>query len=249
LEAEKGKYRRKYPFPPRKRWLVPLLSTLVVGPGHTLAEDYADLILQDATEEVKNYARRRGWVNFQYQVEPWVPGSQDQMPTCEVGVIAERASRQPEVWGRVPYTLKCTQPEWELRARANVSLVVPIVVARRNISRDDLFDRATMKLEKRDLASVYRDFVTDTRLLSGQRARRSVRAGQAISLSHAVAPLMVERGDQVVIRVEADGVYASMTGEALQDGSKGEGIRVRNHSSGKVITAWVVEKGIVETRF
>jgi len=69
------------------------------------------------------------------------------------------------------------------------------------------------------------------------------------ALVEAEAPLLGERGDQVLIRVEADGVAASMTGEALQSGSKGEGIRVRNHSSGKVITAWVVERGIVETRF
>lgn len=249
MKAEKGKCRRKYPFPPRKWWLLPLLTLSLAWGGPATAEDYASLILQDATRAVKDYARRRGWVNYQFQVTPQVPASQDQMPACESPVVARRASRQPEVWGRVPYVLSCTRPQWELRAHARVSLVVPVVVARRNIARDEVFDRSTMKLEKRDLARVYREFVTDTRLLSGQRARRSVRAGQVISLSHAIVPLLVQRGDQVVIRVKAPGVYASMTGEALQDGSKGEGIRVRNLSSGKVITAWVVEKGVVETRF
>lgn len=249
MKAEKGKYRRKYVFPPRKWWLSPFLGLCLAGTGPVMAADYADLIRQSATAEVKNYAKRRGWVNYHYEVTPGLPASQDQMPPCTGQVVARRASRQSQIWGRVPYVLSCSSPEWELRAHASVSLVVPVVVAKRNISRGERLDRSVMKLEKRDLARVYRDFVTDIRLLAGQRARRSVRAGQVISLSHAVAPLLVKRGDQVVIRAEGEGIYASTSGEALQDGSRGETIRVRNLSSGKVITAWVVEKGVVETRF
>jgi flagella basal body P-ring formation protein FlgA len=36
---------------------------------------------------------------------------------------------------------------------------------------------------------------------------------------------------------------------ALEGGGKGDGIKVRNSSSGRVIQGWVVEKGVVETRF
>lgn len=252
MKAEKRKCRRKYRFPPRKSWWLPFLGLglcLSAGTDAATAPDYSELLRQHATEAVKNYAKRRGWVNYQYRVTPYLPVSPDQMPACKDQVAVARATRQSEVWGRVPYVLSCSRPQWELRAHARVSLLVPIVVAKRNITRGEVFDRSVMTLEKRDLASVYRDFVTDMRQLYGQRARRAVRAGQVISLSHAIAPLLVKKGDQVVIRAEAEGIYATTTGEALQDGSKGDSIRVRNLSSGKVITAWVVEKGVVETRF
>src|SRR5690606_20873548 len=73
--------------------------------------------------------------------------------------------------------------------------------------------------------------------------------GKEITLDQAEAPLLVERGDNVVIRVAQGGIQASMRGVALQSGSLGEGILVRNLSSDKEITAWVVENGIVESRF
>lgn len=253
-----GKAGRKSWFPPRK-WRVPLsggalLLVWLLAAGGVQAQDQnrADLaarVTADAERQVQRYARQRGWVNFDYQVDAWVPGAADQHPGCQGELVVAPAQASGRIWGRVPYRIGCSEPEWELRARAEVSLKVPVVTARRTVRRGESLNRDTMRLAVRDLADIYGDFVTDIRMLRGLRTRRAIRGGQVITLDLAEAPLLVERGDQVLIRVEADGVAASMTGEALQSGSKGEGIRVRNHSSGKVITAWVVERGIVETRF
>lgn len=257
MRAEAGTGRRKWAFPPRKWWVsFPvaltgwLVMVLLTFPATGMAQsqaDLAELLRQDAEQQVQQYARRRGWVNFEYSVEPWVPGS-DEQHGCQ-GELVLTPAQDDRRWGRVPYVISCSEPQWQLRARADVSLRVPVVTARRTIRRGEVLNRDTMQLAVRDLADIYGDFVTDSRLLAGQRSRRSIRGGQVITLDLAEAPLLVERGDNVVIRVAADGVEATMTGEALQDGSKGQGIRVRNHSSGKVITAWVVERGIVETRF
>lgn len=53
----------------------------------------------------------------------------------------------------------------------------------------------------------------------------------------------------MLIRAGSDGFAATMQGEALEWGGKGDGIKVRNSSSGRVIQAGWSEKGVVETRF
>lgn len=259
MTAEGGKSGRKRWFPPPANLLPPaglalagwvlwlMVASLVAAPAR--GDELTRLVNERATEEIRQYARRRGWVNYRYDVQAWVPGDPDNRPLCRQPVLVQPAQSGGRHWGRVPYAVSCPDPAWELRARADVSLSVPVVVARRNLARDELLTRETMMLREVDLAGVYGDFITDIRMLTGQRARRAIRSGQVITLSQATAPLMVSRGDQVLIRVEGNGVQASMTGEALQDGSKGQSIRVRNHSSGRVVTAWVVDRGIVETRF
>lgn len=253
--AERGKPGRKRLLPPRKRLLPGVAVLLAVGAGigvvgaEATDTDFASMIQADAERAVQAYARRRGWVNYEYDVEAWVPGSADRQQACDQPVEVHRAEQSGRIWGRVPYVLSCLAPNWEIRARAEVSLRVPVVTARRTIRRGETLNNTTLALARRDLADIYGDFVTDSRLLAGKRARRAIRAGQVVTLDQAEAPLLVERGDNVVIRIAVDGVAASMLGEALQGGSLGQGIRVQNHSSGKVITAWIVEKGVVEVRF
>jgi flagella basal body P-ring formation protein FlgA len=42
-------------------------------------------------------------------------------------------------------------------------------------------------------------------------------------------------------------VEARTVGEAMKKGRKGETIKVKNQSSGKVVTAVVTERGVVQT--
>lgn len=225
------------------------LSSFSTASASETQVNLSSVVSADASKQIKRYAKRRGWVNFDYGVDTWIPGGSDRVETCKSGLTVSPSDETSRQWGRVPYYIECQNPEWKVRARADVTLTVPVVVAKRNISRGETLSWRTMGLKNRDVGRIYGDFVTDIRQLSGKRARRSLRADQVITLSHAKAPLMVERNDRVVISVDADGIQASMAGMAMEDGTKGQGIRVRNLSSNKVITAWVVSKGKVESRF
>jgi flagella basal body P-ring formation protein FlgA len=226
-----------------------LAAPVFAGTSEAASAGYEARVEQHARNAVERHAQTLEWQNYTLAVEAWLPGQSENHPVCQGVVTAEPARADGRLWGRIPYTLRCSDPVWEVRGRAEVSLHVPVVTARRNLSRGQVLNQRTMALTQKDLAGVYGGFVTDMRQLAGQRTKRAMRAGQVISMSQVAAPLLVERGDHVLIRVIADGMHASMTGEALESGAQGEGIKVRNHSSGKVITAWVAEKGIVETRF
>lgn len=63
------------------------------------------------------------------------------------------------------------------------------------------------------------------------------------------APELVSIGDEVIIEAASSTFYAHMTGIAMDAGKQGDAIRVRNSSSGRIITAYPIAKGRVETRF
>lgn len=83
----------------------------------------------------------------------------------------------------------------------------------------------------------------------GQVARRGIPAGTVIvphMVEAAISPVVVERNQNVVIRIEGTGFLITAVGTSMQDGKAGELIRVRNVDSQRIILVKVKEDGCVE---
>lgn len=83
----------------------------------------------------------------------------------------------------------------------------------------------------------------------GYRAKHSLSAGQVLQEKDLLAPLLIHKGDTVVMRVEAEGMFATTKGEAMADGILGAQIDVRNLSSQKVVQGLVTNSGEVTIRY
>lgn len=94
-----------------------------------------------------------------------------------------------------------------------------------------------------------RGFVPTSESLVGSKSNRNLRMGQLIGELDLQKAWAIREGEGVLIRASQDGFSATTRGRALANGAIGEGIRVKNLSSGKEIQAWVIDKGEVETRF
>ena len=78
---------------------------------------------------------------------------------------------------------------------------------------------------------------------------RKLRRHRVIKAQQLGKPQWVNIGDKVIIEARSNGFYANMAGEALEAGGEGKAIRVRNLSSGKIISAYPIAKGRVATQF
>jgi len=96
---------------------------------------------------------------------------------------------------------------------------------------------------KREAASLYVDKLEQ---VMGKITRRTLIAGKPIALSAITAQLLIERGQQVRMVFNADTLSISSIGVALQPGSIGDVIRLRNIDSGVVVSGRVQEDGHVE---
>jgi flagella basal body P-ring formation protein FlgA len=64
--------------------------------------------------------------------------------------------------------------------------------------------------------------------LLGKRLVRMVRAGDVLTANHVENPPLVERGDEVLLLVQYNGITVGCLGKAAQKGGRGEKILVRN---------------------
>jgi flagella basal body P-ring formation protein FlgA len=84
--------------------------------------------------------------------------------------------------------------------------------------------------------------------ITGKEARRALLAGRPIPLSALMKPLAVRRGEKVAVSYEDAGLSISTQLLALEDGSNGDLISLRNLATGIVIHAEVMSSGKLAVR-
>lgn len=87
--------------------------------------------------------------------------------------------------------------------------------------------------------------VTSANQIVGRSPQAMIPAGQPIRQGDTRLPILVSRDGQVVIRLQADGMTLTVQGKALDEGARGDVVRVQNMQSHKTIEATVVGPDLV----
>jgi flagellar basal body P-ring formation protein FlgA len=124
--------------------------------------------------------------------------------------------------------------------------LVDVPVLTRQLSRTDVIeaiDIATKTIPDRQLR---KDTVTDPKLLIGQSPQATISSNRAIRQSEVSAPILIKKGNPVQLTYTNPYMSLRTTGIALQDGSLGEMIRIKNDKSEKAVSGRVAANGHVE---
>ena len=81
--------------------------------------------------------------------------------------------------------------------------------------------------------------------IAGLEARRPLAPGNPVRSHDVQQPTLVKKGQAVNLVVSHGGLTIAARGKALEDGSKGQIVRVQNISSQKIIQGEVAASGIV----
>ena len=122
---------------------------------------------------------------------------------------------------------------------------VPIAVARRTLNAGQIIRKDDLETAYRREALLTRDIVTDPAQLIGKTPIFRLRAGEPIREPDTKAPLLVTQNGHVVIKLEYGPMTLTTQGKALENGARGDVIRVENLQSNKIIEATVVGPDLV----
>ncbi|GGX50447.1 flagellar basal body P-ring formation chaperone FlgA [Saccharospirillum salsuginis] len=149
--------------------------------------------------------------------------------------------------GRQTPKVSCDTLGWQLYIPIDLAIHRPVVVAAGSLSRGHRLTASDLTLRTLDIGTLRLGYFDSIDSLEGYEVARPVQPGDVITPHMAEPPVMVKRGDRVVIIATTGGGLSVRTlGEALRDGPSGEQIPVRNLTSRKVVHAYVKSKGVVE---
>jgi flagella basal body P-ring formation protein FlgA len=89
------------------------------------------------------------------------------------------------------------------------------------------------------------DVITSVDALIGQELRHDHTEGELLRQRDVIAPRLVTRGSLVTMRIETPAMLITTQGRALQDGAKGDVVRVTNIQSNRIVEGTVEATGVV----
>lgn len=128
-----------------------------------------------------------------------------------------------------------------------VSMVRPVVVARRAIGQDATVRSSDLSVDSMSFARLDRIGLDDVSLVVGQRAKRFIPTGSLIEPEMLEAVPLVKRGELVTLVSVVGGVRVVTTAKATENGRFGDVVRVRSlNRQGVAFDAVVVGPGEVQ---
>ena len=162
-------------------------------------------------------------------------------------------------WNTVEVVCNGPKNNWNLliRTRANASLEDNtskeiqknnmIIFSKKSLKKGQIItkDDLVFKNVKKNIGS---DIFNNIEDLVGRKLKQNVSLGFPIRSRHLQLDWVISKGDKIDIIQSIGTIFISASGVALENGQKGEKIRVMNLSSEKNLVAWVLNEKKVTTQ-
>ncbi len=148
--------------------------------------------------------------------------------------------------GNIRVGIRCpgSRP-WSIYVPVNVRVFDQVLVAGRALARGQALRPKDLQTARREVTRLRQGYLRPGDSVTGLVARRPIPAGAVLTPEQLRPPRLVRQGDDVVILARTGNLMVRMMGKALMDGAAGDRVRVRNHSTKKVIHGIVTAKGVV----
>ena len=151
--------------------------------------------------------------------------------------------------GRITVGVRCEiGSKWSIFTSAIVKFFDQVLILSQPIQQGEIITPQHLTLEKRDISILRGDFITRAEQLENKQVTRYLPKGTILSLKYFTEPLLIKRGDRVTISAIKATFNIDMKGIAMSDGIKNQRISVKNESSGRMISATVIEAGRVQVQ-
>src|ERR1700694_1716952 len=131
-----------------------------------------------------------------------------------------------------------------LRFTGRAVETVEAAVLARNVERNEVIKSSDVVVERRPKAELGADATARDRAV-GMQARRQLRAGQALKVADLAKPDLVQKDQTVTLIYQAAGLYLTIRGKALDNGTDGDVVSVINLQSKRTVSGTVIGRGQV----
>ena len=118
-----------------------------------------------------------------------------------------------------------------------------VPVASRGLDRGSLISADDISMRALEANRLPRGAILNKNDIVGLEALRNIRSGSPIRSQHVRIPPLTRQGQDVTLIVRHPGLELQTSGRALEDGNKGDAIKVMNDASKEVIEAVVIGAG------
>ncbi|HAS1786305.1 TPA: flagellar basal body P-ring formation protein FlgA [Enterobacter cloacae] len=217
-----------------------------VAPAISARKQVFATVQHHASDLIRQEAKRRRWPDYQAKMNLFIPGEVSQYAACPEKLAVSLPGGDRFDINRLRFDVRCAGPGgWDIPVTVKPDIYLPAIVASATLERGHVITPDSIAIKKLNVSNMRGEYLTQPDDIIGMTVRRRIRDRQAITLQQLEAPLLVERGQRVLMIAGQNGVEARTMGEAMKKGRKGEIIKVKNETSGRIVSAIVADVGVV----
>lgn len=164
--------------------------------------------------------------------------------------LAAKLTGQTRLPGRAVVRVACPgAPGWAVHLPVSVQAKGDVLVAARPLPRGHRVQAGDLRRQTLELGALNGQYLLDETAALGQALRRSIASGERLAPSLLQAPVLVRRGDPVLMQLQSNKFVIHANGRAMASGGAGERIAVENLSSKRVVHGTVTGDGRVTVEF
>ncbi len=222
----------------RRHWMVLIELAFVLG---TLAVQPARATMSDESL-IGNVIAHYGFDTAVYQVE--VVSTSITTTDLAPSEINFTALSDKEPLGLFTVLATATRNNAVIdrgQVRLRIRKFAEVPVLSRAVKFHQTLDRSLVEVKRMEVTNLREQPLSAGDDPSGYRAKRMLAAGQILT-NEAMEPVpAIESGSEVAIEIGGTAFNISAEGIALQDGARGDQIKVKNTTSGRILMARVVD--------
>jgi flagella basal body P-ring formation protein FlgA len=164
----------------------------------------------------------------------------------KIAIHALQVDTDAKLWQGQVYVIANNKTETvkPIAGRYDATLTVPVLT--RQLRSGDVIEATDIEMKSFPERQLRKDTVTSLNAIVGQSPRGMISPGRPLRMAEIIQPTVIKKGDLVEMNYSTPYMHIRATGEALEDGSNGSLIRVKNNKSDKAISARVTAPGQVE---
>ena len=207
-------------------------------------------VQQQAADAIRQEAQRSRWEDYQAKLNLFIPSEISQYAPCPTPLAVSMPGGEHLDLRRLRFDVRCESGSgWDVAVTVKPDIYLQVLMPTRTLERGHVLAASDLTRKKFNISNLRSGYITRPDDAVGLTLKRRVREMQPLSQSQLDSPVMVERGQRVLMIADQDGVEARTMGIAAKKGRKGEMIKVKNESSEREVTAMVIDMGVVRTGF
>lgn len=149
-------------------------------------------------------------------------------------------------WQAQAYVMAAGKTETVQPVSGSYDALINVPVLTRQLGRNDVIADSDLTFKPMAERQLRKDTITDNARLIGKSPRTLISAQRPVREAEIAMPLVIKKGDPVELSYSTKYMSIKTTGIALENGSLGESIRVKNEKSEKAVSGRVSAAGRVE---
>jgi len=225
------------------KWGSFLISIFVLfGFTPTKAADIQDL--KSLRQTAENYVESKLSTNSisRTEITAGKLDSRLRLTACSIPLVAYTPPGS-HLRGNTTVGVRCDSDKpWSIYIAVKIAIYQQAIVSTNSMTRGQIIGDSDISLEEVDISRLRGHSFELKENLVGTKLKTSVKANQIID---SASVCLICKGDAVLITASSSVIDVSVAGTALNDGSRGDKIRVQNNASRRIIDAVVIDIGTV----